>query len=113
MSQQPTVNVSRMSPKLVRNLTTYSRKPKNYNGTINFEIDIMKKSYPINNLCQNLTLSLMFWFSDLFLSTLKHYLEHQLTAPENFGLACGKNVNYELIGKDFFMISISKLMVPL
>ena len=35
------------------NLTTYSRKPKNYNGPIIFEIDIMKKSTPINlNLCQ-------------------------------------------------------------
>ena len=30
------------------NSTTYSRKPGNYNGTIIFEIDIMKKSYPIN-----------------------------------------------------------------
>jgi len=35
------------------NLTTYSRKPENDNGTIIFEIDIMKKSSPINlNLCQ-------------------------------------------------------------
>ena len=33
---------------------TYSRKPENYNGTIIFEIDIMKNSSPINlNLCQN------------------------------------------------------------
>ena len=30
------------------NLTTYSRKPENYNGTIIFEIDIMKNSSPIN-----------------------------------------------------------------
>ena len=37
------------------NLTTYSRKLENYNGTIIFEIDIMKKSSPINlNLCQTL-----------------------------------------------------------
>ena len=35
------------------NLTTYSRKPENYNGTIIFEIDIMKNSSPMNlNLCQ-------------------------------------------------------------
>ena len=35
------------------NLTTYSRKVENYNGTIIFEIDIMKNSSPINsNLCQ-------------------------------------------------------------
>ena len=31
------------------NLTTYSRKPENYNGTIIFEIDIMKNSSPINS----------------------------------------------------------------
>ena len=36
------------------NLPTYSRKPENYNGAIIFEIDIMKKSSPINlNHCQN------------------------------------------------------------
>ena len=35
------------------NLTTYSRKSENYNGTTIFEIDIMKKSSPINlNPCQ-------------------------------------------------------------
>ena len=35
------------------NLTTYSRKPENYNGTNIFEIDIMKILSPINlNLCQ-------------------------------------------------------------
>ena len=28
--------------KTCANLTTYSRKPENYNGTITFEIDIMK-----------------------------------------------------------------------
>ena len=30
------------------NLTTYSRKPENYNGTNIFEIDIMKNSSPLN-----------------------------------------------------------------
>jgi len=30
------------------NLPTYSRKLGNYNGTIIFDIDIMKKSSPIN-----------------------------------------------------------------
>ena len=39
--------------KTCANLTTYSKKPENYNGTIIFEIDIMKKSSPINlNPCQ-------------------------------------------------------------
>ena len=30
------------------NLTTYSRIPENYNGTVIFEIDIMKNLSPIN-----------------------------------------------------------------
>ena len=39
--------------KTCANLTTYSRKLEKYNDTIIFEIDIMKKSSPINlNLCQ-------------------------------------------------------------
>ena len=49
---QAGVNVSHVT-KTHANLTTYSRKPQNYNGTIIFEIDIMKKSSPINlNLYQ-------------------------------------------------------------
>ena len=39
--------------KTCANLTKYSRKPENYNGTIIFEIDIMKNSSPTNlNLYQ-------------------------------------------------------------
>ena len=34
--------------KTISNLTTYSRKPGDYNGTIIFEIDIMKNSSPLN-----------------------------------------------------------------
>ena len=34
--------------KTIANLATYSRKPGNYNGTIIFEIDIMKNSSPLN-----------------------------------------------------------------
>ena len=34
--------------KTIANLTTYSRKPGDYNGTIIFEIDIMKNSSPFN-----------------------------------------------------------------
>ena len=34
--------------KTIANLTMYSRKPGDYNGTITFEIDIMKNSSPIN-----------------------------------------------------------------
>ena len=34
--------------KTMANLSTFSRKPWNYNGTIIFEIDIMKNSYPLN-----------------------------------------------------------------
>ena len=56
--------------KTFANLTTYSRKPENYNGTIIFEIDIMKNSSPINsNLYQTwlfhnfFLLFLLFWFT--------------------------------------------------
>ena len=39
--------------KTIANLTTYCRKTGEYNGTIIFEIDIMKNSSPINlNLCR-------------------------------------------------------------
>ena len=34
--------------KTIANLTTYRRKPRNYNGTIIFEIDIMKNLSPLN-----------------------------------------------------------------
>ena len=34
--------------KTIANLTTYSRKPGDYSGTIIFEIDIMKNSSPLN-----------------------------------------------------------------
>ena len=34
--------------KTIANLTTYSRKLGDYNGTITFEIDIMKNSSPLN-----------------------------------------------------------------
>ncbi len=34
--------------KTIANLTTYSRKPGDYNGTIIFEIDIIKNSSPLN-----------------------------------------------------------------
>ena len=40
----------------------------------------------------------------------------QLTASEekcHFGFDSGKNVNFKSIGEDFFIISISKIMVPL
>ena len=34
--------------KTIANLTTYSRKPGDYNGTIIFEIDIMENSSQLN-----------------------------------------------------------------
>ena len=58
--------------KTIANLTTYSRKPGNYNGTIIFEIDIMKNSSPqfkIHIFCdcqnQNNTSSLLDSVSDM------------------------------------------------
>ena len=43
------------------NLATYTRKPGNNNGTIVFEIDIMKKSYPVNLNFTSLPLSKPKW----------------------------------------------------
>ena len=36
--------------KIIANLTTYSTKPRNYNGSNTFEIDTMKNSYPTTQL---------------------------------------------------------------
>ena len=49
------------------NLPTYSRKLENYNGTIIFEIDIIKKSSPINSKFTFLPLSkpLLLWYNQL------------------------------------------------
>ena len=44
----PCLNFFTYVTKTRANLSTYSRKPGNYNGTIIFEIDIMKKSFPLN-----------------------------------------------------------------
>ena len=61
--------------KTCANLTTYSRKPENYNGTIIFEINIMKKSPPIIlNPCQTWLFHKIFdcfFCFDLQLCTLK------------------------------------------
>ena len=57
------------------NLTTYKGKPGNNNGTNIFEIDIMKKSFPINlNLCQTWLFHKFFgcfFYFDLLLLTMK------------------------------------------
>ena len=42
--------------------------------------------------------------------------EHEVSDTEEkcyFGFDSGKNINFKLSGEDFFMISISKMMVPL
>ena len=44
----PTVKCFTYVTKTIANLTTYSRKLGDYNGTIIFEIDIMKNSSPLN-----------------------------------------------------------------
>ena len=61
------LNFSRMSQKLLWTYPQKNRKPWNYNGTINFEIDIMKKSSPLNkNLCQTRLCLIVFWLFSLF-----------------------------------------------
>ena len=43
------------------NFTTYTRKPGNNNGTFIFDIDIIKKSYPVNLKFTSLPLSKPKW----------------------------------------------------
>ena len=100
------------------NLTTYSRKLENYNGTIIFEIDIMKKSSPINsNPCQTWLFHKFFdcfFCFDLQLFTLKlRVLWVQQKRSVTLVLPVPKTMNFRLNGDEFFMMSISKIMVPL
>ena len=55
------------------NLSTYSWKPRNYNGTVIFEIDNYHEKVLPNQLksLSNLIFSQMFWLFGLFLFTLK------------------------------------------
>jgi hypothetical protein len=48
--------------KTIANLTTYSRKQENYDGTIIFEIDFMENSSPINLKLDFFTIFLVFSF---------------------------------------------------
>ena len=45
------VNFSPITPKLLRTYPHIAEKPGNYSSTIIFEIDIMKKSSPLNLEC--------------------------------------------------------------
>ena len=55
------------------NLSTYSWKPRNYNGTVIFQIDNCHEKVLPNQLksLSNLIFSQMFWLFGLFLFTLK------------------------------------------
>ena len=102
--------------KTCANLTTYSRKPENYNGTIIFEIDIMKKSSPINlNLCQTWLFHKFFGCFFCF-DLLWSWAESAVSPAEKkcyFGFGMAKSVNFKLSEDEFFMMSIPKIMVPL
>ena len=98
------------------NSTTYSRKPGNFNGTISFEIDIMKNSSPINlNLGQTWLFHICFGCFFCF-DLLWRWAESPVSPAEKkcyFGFDMAKIVNFKLSGDDFFVMSISKIMVPL
>ncbi len=97
--------------KTFANLTTYSRKPGDYNGTIIFEIDIMKKSSPINlNLCQTWLFHNFFgcFFCFVYSEAELRVLLVQQKRSVILVLTWQKNVNFRLSGDEFFMISISK-----
>ena len=98
------------------NSTTYSRKPGNFNGTISFEIDIMKNSSPINlNLGQTWLFHICFGCFFCF-DLLWRWAESPVSPAEKkcyFGFDMAKIVNFKLSGDEFFMMSTSKIMVPL
>ena len=98
------------------NLTIYSRKLENYNSTIIFEIDIMKNSSPINlNLCQTWLFQKCFGCFFCF-DLLWSWAESAVSPAEKkcyFGFDLAKNVNFKWSGDEIFMMSISKIMVPL
>ena len=111
------VNVSRTYLTKTRaNSTTYSRKPGNFNGTISFEIDIMKNSSPINlNLGQTWLFHICFGCFFCF-DLLWRWAESPVSPAEKkcyFGFDMAKIVNFKLSGDEFFMMSTSKIMVPL
>ena len=76
----------------------HSRKTGNYNGTIIFEIDIMKKSSPLNS-------------KFTFFATVK--TKNSLYAQQKTAETITNKTNKTFTGEDFFMISISEIMVPL
>ena len=85
--------------KICANLTTYCRKPENYNGTIIFEIDIMKNLSLINlNLCQT-WLFHKYWVAVWFvlvcieLSWVNNWIQ-QDRKNWHFSFYGGKNVNF-------------------
>ena len=98
------------------NSTTYSRKLGNFNGTISFEIDIMKNSSPINlNLGQTWLFHICFGCFFCF-DLLWRWAESPVSPAEKkcyFGFDMAKIVNFKLSGDEFFMMSTSKIMVPL
>ena len=86
------------------------------NGTISFEIDIMKNSSPINlNLGQTWLFHICFGCFFCF-DLLWRWAESPVSPAEKkcyFGFDMAKIVNFKLSGDEFFMMSTSKIMVPL
>ena len=98
----------------IANLTTYSRKPGNYNGTIIFEIDTMKNSFPLNSKFTFFAMSkpnLQFFSAGL--TALSAQLQSKLKKKKKHLLKSQVGQRFKLIGDEFFMMSISKIMVPL
>ena len=94
--------------KTIENLTTYSRKPGDYNGTIIFEIDIMKNSFWRNWKIAKMAL-MNPCMKFVIVSAVFCWAKWSVILV----LTVAKNVNFKLSGDEFFMMSISKIMVPL
>ena len=97
--------------KTCAHLSTYSRKSGNYNDTIIFEIDIMKKStQSIKIFVKCFVCFVCYCYS---CNCAEHKVSVTLKRSVILVLTVAKNVNFKLSGENFFMISVTKIMVPL
>ena len=97
--------------KTIASLTTYSKKPVDYNGTLFFEIDIMKNSVKLDFNTKLLVVSFVLIYCNMW-----SWAESAVSLAEKkcyFGFDMAKNVNIKLSGNEFLMMSISKIIVPL
>ena len=99
----------------------FSRKPGDYNGTSHYFWDWYHEKLIPNQFMfsSNLTVTQIFWLFLLFWFTVTdceaelRVLWVQQKRSVILVLTLAKNVNFKLSGDEFFMMTISKIIVPL